>query len=109
MEDIGAIDEQAYADMLARHYASRGYGPRRIQDEFFKRRVPRDCWSQALAQLEESDETIDRLIEKKLRGTVPDRKDCRRLFAFLTRRGFFWEDIQAGMDRYGARVEEETY
>ena len=107
LEDIGAIDEQAYADMLARHYAAKGYGVRRIQDEFFKRRVPRDCWSQALEQLEGPEDAIDRLIEKKLRGGTPDRRELQRVSAFLARRGFHWEDIRAGLNRYGARIEEE--
>ena len=107
LEDIGAIDDQAYADLLARHYAAKGYGRRRIQDEFFKRRVPRDCWRQALAQLEGPEEAIDRLIEKKLRGDAPDRKEYQRVSAFLARRGFSWDEIRAGLNRYGARIEDE--
>ena len=106
LEDIGAIDDQAYAGMLARHYAAKGYGVRKIQDEFFKRRVPRDCWGQALEQLEAPDETIDRLIEKKLRGKEVDRKELNRVSAFLARRGFSWNDIREGLARYGASLEE---
>lgn len=107
LEDIGAIDDQAYADLLARHYAAKGYGVRRIQEEFFKRRVPRNCWGQALEQLGEPDDIIDRLIERKLRGGTPDRKELQRVSAFLARRGFSWSDIREGLNRYGARIEEE--
>lgn len=106
LEDIGAIDDQAYADMLTRHYAAKGYGPRKIRDEFFKRRVPRDCWAQALEQLEDPAEVIDRLIEKKLRGREPDRKELNRVSSFLARRGFAWDDIREGLSRYGASLEE---
>lgn len=106
LEQIGAIDDQAYADLLTRHYAGKGYGPRKIQDEFFKRRVPRDCWAQALAQLEAPDDTIDRLIAQKLRGKEPDRKELNRVSAFLARRGFAWSDIREGLARYGAALEE---
>lgn len=106
LEDIGAIDEQSYADLIARHYAAKGYGPRKIQDEFFRRRVPRDCWPQALEQLEDPEEVLDRLIEKKLRGQVPDRKELNRVSAFLARRGFLWSDIREGLARYGAALEE---
>ncbi len=106
LEDIGAINEPEYANMLARHYAAKGYGVRKIQDEFFKRRVPRDCWSQALEALEAPDDVIDGLIEKKLRGKVPDRKELSRVSAFLARRGFSWSEIREGLARYGATLEE---
>lgn len=82
--------------MLVRHYAARGYGPRKIRDEFFKRRVSRDCWDQALEELEAPDDAIDRLIERKLRGNVPNRKELNRVSAYLARRGFSWEDIRRG-------------
>ena len=106
LEDIGAIDDLAYAKMLVRHYAARGYGPRKIRDEFFKRRVSRDCWDQALEELEAPDDAIYRLIERKLRGNVPDRKELNRVSAYLARRGFSWEDIREGLARYGAGLEE---
>ena len=106
LEDIGAIDDLAYAKMLVRHYAARGYGPRKIRDEFFKRRVSRDCWDQALEELEAPDDAIDRLIERKLRGNVPNRKELNRVSAYLARRGFSWEDIREGLARYGAGLEE---
>ena len=69
--------------------------------------MPRDCWRQALAQLEGPEEAIDRLIEKKLRGDAPDRKEYQRVSAFLARRGFSWDEIRAGLNRYGARIEDE--
>jgi regulatory protein len=106
LENIGALDDKAYAEMLARHYAARGYGPRRIQNEFYKRRVPSIYWPQALEQLKAPDETIDRLIVKKLGGKTPDRKELSRVSAFLARRGFDWNDIREGLARYGAGLEE---
>lgn len=106
LEDIGAINDQDYANMLARHYAARGYGTRKIQDEFYKRKVPRDCWPQALEELDGFDHTIDRLIEKKLRDKAPDRKELSRVSAFLARRGFSWTEIREGLERYSATWEE---
>lgn len=68
--------------------------------------MPRDCWAQALEQLEDPAEVIDRLIEKKLRGREPDRKELNRVSSFLARRGFAWDDIREGLSRYGASLEE---
>ena len=103
---IGALDDGAYAAMVVRHYSAKGWGRRRIQDELFRRRVPRDYWEDALAQLPESDGVLDSLIEKKLRGRVPDQSELRRLSGFLARRGFGWEEIRDALSRYGASEEE---
>ena len=106
LAELGFVDDARYAPIVVRHYAAKGYGPRRIQDELFKRRVPRDFRAEALEQLEDPAETIDRLIERKLRGRTPDRKEYSRVSAFLARRGFLWEDIREGLARYGAEPEE---
>lgn len=100
MEDIGALNDGQYAKLLARHYAGRGYGVRKIQSEFYRRKIPQEYWAEALAEVETPEDVIDRLIEKKLRGTVPDRKELNRVSAFLARRGFSWSEIQAGLRRY---------
>ena len=33
LEDIGAVDDGAYAASLVRHYGGRGYGPARVREE----------------------------------------------------------------------------
>ena len=47
LEDIGALDDAAYAASVARHYAAMGYGPVKIRDEFYRRGVPKDLWDEA--------------------------------------------------------------
>ena len=110
MEDIGAVNEGQYAKLLARHYAGRGYGGRKIQSELYRRKVPREYWAEALAEVETPEDVIDRLIEKKLRGKVPDRKELGKVSAFLAQRGFSWSQIQEGLSRYtDAQDEFEPY
>ncbi len=43
-QDIGLLDDSAYAKALARHYTAKGYGPYKIKDEFYRRQVPREDW-----------------------------------------------------------------
>ena len=52
-QDIGLLDDSAYAKALARHYTAKGYGPYKIKDEFYRRQVPREDWEEALAAVEE--------------------------------------------------------
>ena len=88
LADLGAVDDAAYAGVIARHYAAMGYGPGRVRQELQRRGVPRDLWEDALAQLPDPEEAIDKFLAAKLRGKTPDRATLQRLSAALQRRGF---------------------
>jgi hypothetical protein len=40
MEELGLLSDERYAAMVARHYASKGYGRRRIEAELHRRAAP---------------------------------------------------------------------
>ena len=107
MEAIGAINDAEYAAMLARHYASRNYGPARVRDKLYEKGVPKELWEDALQELPESGEQIDRYLEQKLRGRLPDEKEKKRLSDALLRRGYSWGDVKAGLNRLGAEIWED--
>ncbi|MCD8159603.1 MAG: recombination regulator RecX [Clostridiales bacterium] len=102
LEELGVLDDRAYAVMVVRHYTAKGYGLRKAQDELWRRKVPRELWAEALAQAEPSGEAIDRLIAQKLRGRTPDRQELGKVQNFLLRRGFSWDEVKEGLERYGA-------
>ena len=107
MEAIGAINDAEYAAMLVRHCASRSYGPARVRDKLYEKGVPRELWEDALQELPESGQQIDRYLEQKLRGRRPDEKEKKRLADALLRRGFAWSDVRAGLNRLGAEIWED--
>lgn len=43
LEALGAVDDAAYAGVIARHYAAGGYGPGRVRQELQKRGIPVSC------------------------------------------------------------------
>ncbi len=95
------LNDADYAAMTVRHYAARGYGRRRIRDELYRRKVPRELWDEALEQLPEQDGELDRLLEKRLRGTDPDdRAAIQKATAALARRGFGWQEIKEAIERW---------
>lgn len=98
-QSIGLIDDEEYAKALARHCQAKGYGAYRIKDELHRRRVPRDYWEEALAELEEPDEVIDRLLAGKLKDPE-DRKQVKRAADALVRRGFSWSQVSSGIERF---------
>ena len=91
--------------MCVRHYAAKGFGPGRIRNELYRRGVPRALWDEALEELPEQDDEIDRLLRKKLRGDVNDRDAVKKATDFLYRRGFKYDDIREAVERL--RLEEE--
>ena len=108
MEAIGAIDDAEYAALLARHCADLGYGPARIRERLREKGVPRELWDDALEALPPAEERIDRFLESKLRGRLPDEKEKQRLCGALLRRGFSWGEVRAAWSRLGEEPSEWT-
>ena len=106
LEKLGVVDDAAYAGMIVRHYASRGYGPARAKQELFRRGIPKELWDDALGELPDEEEAIGRLLAARIKGT-PDRDQARKLADFLQRRGFGHEKIRAALERYLEDMGEE--
>ena len=107
LEEIGALDDAAYAAMLVRHYSAMGYGEGRLRDELYRRGVPKDLWDEALAAAPEAEEVLERVIAQKTGGRPLDEKGRRRLCDMLLRRGFSWRDVKAAMNKTGETIEEQ--
>lgn len=101
-EELGLINDEHYARVLAENYHRKGYGLKRIQQEFYKHGVPRELWEDALAveEIQDSQEAIDKFILQKCKGEKPDQKEMKRVSDALARRGFGWSEIRSGFLRY---------
>ena len=106
LEELGFVDDARYAPIVVRHYAAKGYGARRVQQELARRGIPKELWDEAMAQMPAQDDTIDRLLQSKLRGEV-DRAALKRASDFLLRKGYGWDEIKSALERYHANIEED--
>ena len=100
LEDIGAVDDPAYAAAVVRDYGRRGYGPARIREELRRRGVPRELWEVALEELPDNEDILDDLIRKRCRGDLSDPREVKRLSDGLLRRGFSWSQVKEALSRY---------
>lgn len=100
LEELGALDDAAYAAAVARHYSRMGYGKLRVRQELSRRGIDRDLWDGALAEMPDSAETMVALLQSRLRGRTPDAEEGRKLAAMLTRRGFTWQEIRPVLSRF---------
>lgn len=107
LEEIGAVDDAAYAASLARHYAGRGYGPARVREELRRRGVGRELWDAAMGEMPPPGEILDQLIQKRCKGDLSDPRERKRTSDALLRRGFSWEDVRAAMGRYTEMIEDD--
>lgn len=107
LEAIGAIDDAAYAAALVRRCGDMGYGPRRAREKLREKGVPQELWDEALDELPPDEDQIDRFLQGKLHGRVPEDKEKKRLTDALLRRGFSWSEVKSAWGRYGAEIREE--
>lgn len=106
LTELGLLNDEEYARNVVRHYAAKGYGPRKLRDELYRRGVPREFWDGALDEAEEKESALDALVRKKLRGAEPSREELKKASDYLARRGYGWEDISEALERYKAEWED---
>ncbi len=96
---LGLLNDGEYARMVVRHYAAKGYGPRKIRDELYRRGVPREFWEDALEEREPDGDQVLKLARQKLRGAEPTRENLKKVSDYLARRGYGWDEISGALDR----------
>ena len=99
LTELGLLNDEEYARTVVRHYDAKGYGPRKLRDELYRRGVPRSFWEDALGEREPDNSQIDKLARQKLRGAEPTRENLKKVSDYLARRGYGWEEISAALER----------
>ena len=105
LEELGAVNDRDLAARTARQAAAKGYGPARIRQALYQKGIPRALWDEAMADLPEPDDAIDRFLQQRLGGTWPDRKTLQKTTDALVRRGHSREDICSALARYRESLE----
>ena len=106
LAELGFVDDARYAPIIVRHYAAKGYGPQRARQELQRRGIPKELWDEAMEQMPEQDDTIDRLLRSRLKSESPDRAELKKAQDFLLRKGYGWEEIKSAIDRYNSEIED---
>ncbi|MBR0311395.1 MAG: RecX family transcriptional regulator [Oscillospiraceae bacterium] len=107
LEEIGALDDLAYAKTVVRHYSANGYGEAKLRDELRRRGVPREHWDEALADAPDPAETIARVIASKTKDGALGDRELKKLSEALLRRGFAWRDVRAALSALGEEIPED--
>lgn len=107
MEELGYLNDAAYAAQVVRYYSAKGFGEKKLRDELYRRGIPRELWDDALEEAQDPAHFIGAFAAKKLAGKNPDRKELQKIAAALARRGYAWSDINDALRCFGAESGEE--
>ena len=100
--DMGLINDRSYAASVVRHYAAKGYGVSRIKQELQRHGIDRALWDEALEELPEQDDYIERFLRSRL--TDPeDRAQVKKVSDALFRRGYSWEQIKHALNNFNSQ------
>lgn len=86
-----SLSDERFVEMMVRHYAEGGYGPKRIALELLKRGIDKSVAQDALRQLDTDwVQKASEVLERKYRSyeTKLQPNEQQKVFAFLVRRGF---------------------
>ena len=102
--------DQVYLATKLPHYLIKSVeGAEKIfREELRRRGVDQALWEEAMEEMPDPAEILDKLIQKRCRGDLSDPRERRRTSDALLRRGFAWRDVKAAMGRY-AEMEEDGW
>lgn len=100
LSDLNLLDDRQTARQLAQAAARKGYGKARIRQILYQKGVDRELWEEAMEDLPEPDDAIDRFLASRFKGQKPDEKETKRAVDALLRRGHSWSDIRPAIARY---------
>lgn len=109
MEELGYVNDAAYAGRLAERYScEKLYPRRRIVQKLIEKGIARTLAEKAVAVLETADEDLALEFLMKKRYTVPsEQHEADRIAAALMRYGFAGEDIRRAMRRWMEETHNE--
>ena len=105
LEELNLLDDRKVAAQIVSSGVAKGYGVARIRQMLYEKRVPRNLWEDALAEIPEQDDAIDAFLRRRFHGQAPDQKELKRVTDALLRRGHSWSDIRRGLARYAPENE----
>ncbi len=101
MEELGLLDDEAYARDLARElFTRKRYGAMRVKQELRLKGIDPELIDELLEEYEDEETALENLravLERKYAGWEEDEKVRRRAFAALQRLGYSYDLIRRAM------------
>jgi len=99
------LNDEAYARSWAQNrLRSKGYGPRRVEQELFHKGIPREILERVIPEIYREVDLVElarEALRKKGKGPDRDIKARRRLSSYLWRKGFPEDVIREALELEG--------
>ena len=101
MEELGLIDDQAYAVRRAKDlFAFKAYSAEKIMYELVRRGIDSQTAKQTVQELApDPSERLKELIERKYKRYLEDEKGRQKVWQTLSRMGYSYSDINTALKR----------
>jgi regulatory protein len=108
MEQLGLIDDTAYAKKLASELIlHKLYARQRAVYEMLQKGLDKELVSQSVDSIDaDTQEQLLKLLSKKYPRGINNENDSRKANAFLSRYGYKWEEIRRALECYGTEEQD---
>ena len=110
MTELYLLDDQKTAESIVHRCIVKGYGLARAKQALYEKRIPKEYWSDALADYPDQTGKILEFLQSRL-GSSWEEKDLRRATDALLRRGHSYQEIRKALQEFSENVDfqEEFY
>lgn len=104
--NYGFVDDRSFAVKKARDLKNlKRYGIRRIKSELYSKGIAAEYIEEAVAELDDNEEMLIPLVEKKLGGNF-EKKNVDKCIRYFIYRGYSFSDIKNCIDELKIDYEE---
>jgi regulatory protein len=93
LEEYNYVNDALYAKLYIKQEAKKS-GVNKIRQQLFLKGVPKEVLEEALLELPNQEQEIEHLIEKYMKNKEYTKKEVSKLYAYLLRRGFTYDQIK---------------
>lgn len=106
MEELGLIDDTAYAKRLSQMYSEQNLSNKEILQKLFVKGVPSDISHEAVAELStDAASQIENLLNTKYASRLKSEDGVQKVYAALIRKGFSYSDVRSALKSYSENLE----
>ncbi len=105
MSDLNLVDDRQTAEQVVSRCIAKGYGLARAKQALYEKKIPKEYWSEALADYPDQTEKMIDFLRSRL-GDEPSEKETKRAIDALLRRGHSWNAIRQALKEVAQDADE---
>ncbi len=104
MAELHLVDDQQTAKQIVQRCIHKGYGVARAKQALYEKRIPKECWEEALAEYPNQLDAIEAFLRSHLQS-ADDPKQLRKTVDALMRKGHSYSRIKQALSRLSVDTE----